>query len=167
LTPLAWWSMWKAEQRALVLLCIGIFLAYWTINSGAVNWRGGDSTGPRYMTPSLPFLSLPFAWFWEQSGSGMRRLLIVMAVISIVACFAMASIDVTAPAYGNVNIVLEILLPELAKGNFKNLILSQTGISPFLAFVFYAILVGGGLLSLWLATPNDQCRPYHDLETAR
>jgi hypothetical protein len=61
LTPRGWWSMETAGERALMILCITIFLSFWIINSGFFNWEAGWSTGPRYITPSLPFLALPFA----------------------------------------------------------------------------------------------------------
>src|SRR5262249_11973774 len=87
LTPIGWWSMESAGQRALMILCLVIFVSFWIISSGFVVWEAGSSTGPRYMTPSLPFLALPFAWLWEESGVFLRRILMGMATLSSILCF--------------------------------------------------------------------------------
>jgi hypothetical protein len=158
LTPMAWWSMWAARERALMVLCLAIFLAFWTINSGFFAWFGGASTGPRHITPSLPFLALPFAWLWDKSGFLLRKILVGMAVLSIIICFAMASIEVTAPVEA-ANTVTEILLPKLAKGNFPNLLLSKVGIDPLLIVALYVLGIGGALFVLWRATYSKDQDP--------
>ena len=154
LTPMAWWSMETAGQRALMILCLAIFLSFLIINSGVLDW-GGASTGPRYITPSLPFLALPFAWLWEKSKVFMRGTLLGLAILSSIICFAMASIQVLEPPKNNVNVVMVTLLPELATGNFHNFVLAELGMKRHLwrlALALYVFLICGGLVTLWIRT---------------
>lgn len=163
LTPMGWWSMETVGERALMILCLAIFLSFLIINSGAIGWEGGASTGPRYITPSLPFLALPFAWLWEQSRVFMRSTLLGLAILSSIICFAMAGIQVLEPLDQNVNVVMVTLLPELAKamtasisfkdGNFQNFVLADLPMKRHLcrwALALYVFLIYGGLVTLWI-----------------
>jgi hypothetical protein len=156
LTPLAWLIMWRAGARAITLLCVSIFLAFLLVNAAYVNWYAGASTGPRYMAPALPFLALPFAWLWDRSGAVLRWTTGILAIVSMMLCFAMASIQMFAPwdyerhTARVENVVVDTLLPKLAKRQLPNLVATQMGASRQAATISYALLVGGGLLLLWL-----------------
>lgn len=54
---------------------------------------GGDSPGPRYLTPALPFLAVPLAWAYQR----VPRLTAVAATISVVT---MVTATVTNPLIG-------------------------------------------------------------------
>jgi hypothetical protein len=148
LTPMGWWAMKTVGERALMILCVAIFLSFWIIiNSGFVHWEGGDSTGPRYITPSLPFLALPFAWLWQKSGVFFRSALMGMTILSSIVCFAMASVEVNSPLAQSGNVVLETLLPKLATGQIHNIVVSK--FSPSFALALYVGVIGSGLVTLW------------------
>jgi len=152
LTPMAWWSMETVGQRALMILCLAIFLSFLIINSGVLDW-GGASTGPRYITPSLPFLALPFAWLWEKSRVFMRRTLLGLAILSSIICLAMAGIQVLESP--GKNPVVVTLLPGLATGDFHNFVLAELGMKRHLcrlALALYVFLICGGLVTLWIRT---------------
>jgi len=153
LTPMGWWSMETAGERALMILCLGIFFSFLIINSGVDDWEGGASTGPRYITPSLPFLALPFAWLWEKSRVFMRGTLLGLAILSGIICFAMAGIQVLE--FTGKNAVMVTLLPELVTGNFHNFVLAELGMNRHLcrlALALYVFLICGGLVTLWIGT---------------
>jgi len=160
LTPIAWWSMETAGQRALMILCLAIFLSFLIINSGVSDW-GGASTGPRYITPSLPFLALPFAWLWEKSRVFMRSTLLGVAILSSIICFAMAGIQVLEPPNRNVNVVVVTLLPALATGDLHNFVLAELGMKRHLcrlALALYVFLICGGLVTLWIRTARPRLK---------
>jgi hypothetical protein len=160
LTPFALWSAWKSGEQSLVVLCFAIFLSFWIINSGFVYWRGGSATGPRYITPALAFLALPFAWFWDSGGIWWRRVLIALAVLSAVLCFAMAAIEPYAtdyPEYVGRNAVVEILLPKLANDlTDTNFVPVQVGFNPYLTLGLYLIGLCGGVIWLWRLAQSDK-----------
>jgi hypothetical protein len=164
-TPMAWWSMETGGERGLMILCLTIFLSFLIINSGLVHWEGGLSTGPRYITPSLPFLALPFAWLWEKSGVFLRRILTGMAILSSIVCFAMASIEVYTPDDLHANVVMEILLPKLASGQVNNLIVNRIGISPAFTLALYVVVIGGGIATLWRYTDSKASAILKDVST--
>jgi hypothetical protein len=152
LAPISWLAMDRAEERAIWLLCICVFVTFFLINASYVDWQGGWSTGPRYITPSLPFLALPFAWLWDWSRPVGRWALGGLVIVSGILCFAMASIDVTAVPIaenGVENVVIDRLLPGLAKQQLQNLVFEQLGGNPGVAIASYGLLIGAVVL-LWL-----------------
>ncbi len=54
---------WREHRaRPEVLLCAGVSLAFLLYNAGYYLPMGGHGTGPRFLVPALPFMSLPLAW---------------------------------------------------------------------------------------------------------
>ena len=157
LAPLSWLAMWRAGARSTVLLCLAVFLAFLLVNAAYVNWYAGATTGPRYVAPALAFLALPFGWLWDSSRTAARRVIGSVAITSAVLCFAMASVQMFAPwdyernRSRDDNVVIDTLLPQLARQDLPNLVVRQLGATRRTAFLSYAVLVGGGLLLLWLS----------------
>ncbi len=50
--------LWRAGQRATVLVCGSITLLFIWMNASLVDWQGGWAMGPRYLVPAIPFLAL-------------------------------------------------------------------------------------------------------------
>ena len=157
LAPLSWQAMWRADGRSTAVLCIAVFLVFLLVNAAYVNWYAGASTGPRYIVPALPFVALPFGWLWDQSRGAMRRVIGGIAIMSGVLCFAMASIQMFSPwdyqrqSSRVDNVVTGTLLPQLIRQDLPNLVVRQLGAKRRAAFLSYALVVGGGLLLLWLS----------------
>jgi len=71
--PYAIYRQWKIPgQRGLVITIILIAMYYFLWNSGYIYWTGGSTTGPRFLTPVLPFLCLPLAILWAKAGNYLK-----------------------------------------------------------------------------------------------
>ncbi|HUY70732.1 MAG TPA: hypothetical protein VMV08_00685 [Gaiellaceae bacterium] len=76
--------LWRRGLRAEALVC-GVITAGFTIaNCGYFLPYGGDSPGPRFLAPALPFLALGLA----PAFARMRRVVTVLAAVSIIASTA-------------------------------------------------------------------------------
>jgi hypothetical protein len=74
-----------------LVLCLAVIGYYFLLNASYFYWDGGSSTGPRHVTPALPFMVLPLLWFWIAAGPWLRRMLTGLTGLSIVFGFACAS----------------------------------------------------------------------------
>ena len=52
------------------------------MNSAYHYWDGGWSTGPRHLTPTVPFLALSLVFLWARAGAIGRSLLAVLSIVS-------------------------------------------------------------------------------------
>ena len=78
--PLALYKQWKTPgQKGLAITIIAVTLYYFLWNSGYAYWTGGGSTGPRHITPILPFVCLPLAFLWAKAGKNLRAGLVLYA----------------------------------------------------------------------------------------
>ena len=68
----------RGKQRPEALLFLAIAAAFLTMNASFVDWDGGNSFGPRYLLPALPFLALPLA----PAMARRPRLAMVLLVLS-------------------------------------------------------------------------------------
>jgi hypothetical protein len=114
------------------------------INSGYAYWDGGASTGPRHITPMLPFIGLALVPLWETCGRSLRLGLLAFATVSFALSLACATFYMTTPlaadGIGWVHDELfEFILPHFLAGDVHHLFAPQGN---------------GGLLSLaWLLVP--------------
>jgi 4-amino-4-deoxy-L-arabinose transferase-like glycosyltransferase len=77
-------SKYRAETIVLALICIFFFL----YNSSSAMWAGGDTVGPRYLTPMVPFLILPTIfvfnrWLKSRIGVAVIAVLIALSVFNV------------------------------------------------------------------------------------
>jgi hypothetical protein len=83
-----------ARLAALVIIAaVAMFL--W-INASYVYWKGGNSTGPRFLTPMVPFAGLAVAFAWPARRwlrGAMLALLALSAVLSVIC----AAVSMFAP----------------------------------------------------------------------
>jgi len=143
-TPFAWVAGWRRFGPPVVLALAAIPVVYLLINSGYAYWDGGASTGPRHITPMLPFIGLALAPLWETCGRSLRLGLLAFATVSFALSLACATFYMTAPlaadGIGWVHDELfEFILPHFLAGDVHHLFAPQGN---------------GGLLSLaWLLVP--------------
>ncbi len=75
------WRRRREEGTAIALAVCGGFLL---LQAGWVNPWGGESPGPRYVIPMLPFLALGLAQVWSSVPQVLRRLVLVVSICSMV-----------------------------------------------------------------------------------
>ena len=101
------WRRSRDEGAMIALLvCAGFML----LQAGWQNPYGGDSPGPRYLTPMLPFVVLGLADLWADLPRLVRRLVATVSVLSMV----LSTITYHLVGHGDLLIVrpLEILRDE-------------------------------------------------------
>jgi hypothetical protein len=91
----ATFGLWKlAKQKtyfsaALVAAMIAIY--YFLFNSSFYWWKAGRSFGPRYVGASIPLLCCGLAVLWQRATPAWRRVLIAVAVCSILLTLMVVS----------------------------------------------------------------------------
>jgi hypothetical protein len=82
--PVGLWKLWTQRTCSAAALVAGaIVLYYFLLNSSFYWWKSGLSFGPRYTGASLPFLCCGLPVIWERSSLAWRRVLLVLAAISV------------------------------------------------------------------------------------
>ena len=76
--------LWRRGLRAEAAVCAGVTVAFLDVDLSYFDPYGGDSPGPRFLIPALPFLALglPFAL------ARWRTLVTALVVVSVVASVA-------------------------------------------------------------------------------
>ena len=85
--------LWRSGRRADTLVCAAIPLLFLTYNAAYYLPFGGQSPGPRFLVPALPFLALPLAL-------ALRARPLVVAGLGLVSIAVMALATVTGPLTG-------------------------------------------------------------------
>lgn len=97
MVPFAWIAALRRFGAPLAAVLVAIPLVYLLINSGYAYWDGGQSTGPRHITPMLPFIGLALAAFWDFAARRLRACLLGMAIISSATSLMCATTMMTCP----------------------------------------------------------------------
>jgi hypothetical protein len=147
-------SLQKRDVDSLVGLgMVGVFLLlpiFWG------NPWGGDSPGPRYMTPALPFLAVPLAWAWSR-----WRLLTTAAVaISVLTMVAGTLTDplLSRHELGGLNIWLPALITGQTTDTLWTMALGGWG------WVLHLLTIGGVLYWLTRVARKPPPTPVEMLE---
>jgi hypothetical protein len=122
LVPVALWRLFaEPRRRVLAVLLTSIAVYYVLLNASYFYWDGGASTGPRHLTPILPFVCLPLCMLWQTVN---RWLLVGLLGLSIAASLVCAAVTMTAePIFERP--VWDFLLPEFVAGNLKGLMVQR------------------------------------------
>ncbi len=115
--PLALIALWRRPgQRSLAVILTVIPIYYFLWNSSFLNWTGGASTTPRYLTPMLPFLCLPLSLLWAGSGKILRAVLLALLAVSMLISLMSVSVSMLHGQSASGNIVTTYLVPEFFHG---------------------------------------------------
>jgi len=121
LTPIAIYLLWRNHKtKKIALMIISLAAYYLLLNSGFYYWYGGDSTGPRYLTPIIPFLCLPLSLVWTNARSTYKPLLVILFFSS----FLIALLSVSVTMHSDIEIenpLFDFLIPHLLNGYARNI----------------------------------------------
>jgi hypothetical protein len=88
------WVVWRAGHRAEAVVCVAVTAVFAVASSGYFVPYGGDSPGPRFFVPALPFLCVGLA-------PAFRRAPVVVAALAAASVVASTAIALTWPSAVN------------------------------------------------------------------
>ena len=148
LTPIAIYLLWRNHKNnKIALMVIALAVYYLLVNSAYHYWHGGFSTGPRHLTPIIPFLCLPLSLVWTNARSTYKPLVVILFFISFIIALLSVSVTMYSPEKIG-NPLFDFLIPGLLNGDARNivLIILRKLNEPFRSEIFRNSMVG--LLSL-------------------
>lgn len=90
--PVGFWMAFRRRKwLPEMLLSLAVTLYYFLLNASYFYWDGGASTGPRHVTPALPFMIVPLLWLWTEAQGRLRQLLVGLTALSVFFSLACAS----------------------------------------------------------------------------
>jgi hypothetical protein len=145
--PLAWAASFRRFGAPLALALVAIPVCYLLINSGYVYWDGGWSTGPRHITPALPFIGLALVALWQAAGRRSRAGLLAIAGASFVVSLMCATTTMTCPDMVDGKLVQDELfgciLPAFRTGQVHHLLApAGNGEAGSIAWLLLPVLLG-------------------------
>ncbi len=82
--PVGFLWLWKDKRfSSFALVAAGIALYYFLFNASFYWWKAGLTFGPRYAGASIPLMCLGLAVAWERASAGWRRVIMALAVCSV------------------------------------------------------------------------------------
>jgi hypothetical protein len=141
----------SGKHRSLLITITLIACYYLLMNSAYWYWYGGWSTGPRFLTATLPFVCLPLAiLFTRLQKTTLRLVLGVQFLLSMFVTFLAAVVNMTVPRDA-ANPVIDILIPSFLSGQVRT-IFKELGFGGHAGlFPLYFTLIAM-FLFVWLAT---------------
>lgn len=89
--PGLWWLWKQREHRTAALTAAGITLYYFLFNASFYEWKGGEAFGPRYASACIPVFCIGLAIAWQRATRVWRRVLVILAVGSILIALMVVS----------------------------------------------------------------------------
>lgn len=137
--------LWRAGRRAESVVCTAVPLVFLTYNAGYYLPYGGQSPGPRFLVPALPFLVLPLAFV-------LRARPLVVVGIGVVSVGVMAMATITGPLTG-VEYSIDTWFDRVGDGSAVETVFGWLGVEPswVAALPFAALLalaLGAALVRL-------------------
>jgi hypothetical protein len=131
---------WKREG-----LCFcGVILANLLFHSGMSNWDGGWSLGPRYLTPSIPFLMTAAVFFISKTAKTNSFISLLFAIAAILSVFmiTLGTIVFPFPDAGVQWPIFSLYVPLALSGAFGMNLGELLGLSAIAsAIIFYTVLL--------------------------
>jgi hypothetical protein len=122
LAPAGLYAMVRREPRTreLALVLLVITVAFFVYNASYWVWTGGDSVGPRYLVPLLPFLTFPIIFVLNGSKRAWQRAAItVLVILSIVGVWIQSLAGQSFPPESVGQPLLEYGLPLVRAGQLR------------------------------------------------
>ncbi len=114
--------VWRAGRRLEALVCGGVPVLFLAYNAAYYLPFGGQSPGPRFLVPALPFLALPL-------GFALRARPLVVAGIGLVSVGVMALATITGPLTG-VEYSVDTWFDRLGDGAVVETVTARLGVEP-------------------------------------
>jgi hypothetical protein len=128
------------------------------INASFYYWAGGASTGPRYLTPALGFLALPFGLFWAESSPRMKWLIGTLFAVSLALSLMCAAIAMDAPQEVRFPL-FEYIIPRFLAGESRTIPSYLFDLDPHIAIAIYLAVAGLVAALLWRWTDEGKGNP--------
>ncbi|MCB9451253.1 MAG: hypothetical protein H6672_07420 [Anaerolineaceae bacterium] len=153
--------IWRRhKQRSVTVLLAGVVAYFLLFNSSSVMWWGGNTVGPRYLVPMLPFLALPIIFVLDE---WLKNRLGVVAVTILVT---LSALNVWIQTIGGQafppevyqNPLFEYSLPNILNGDIARNYGTIVGLHGLLSLVPLLVVAGaiGFLLPGWLTRHSDR-----------
>lgn len=116
IAPIGIYYLWcRPDCRGIALTITIISVYYPLLNSSFYYWHSGDSTGPRYIIPMLPFLCLSLSIVWTNVGSRLKLALIGLFSLSFGISLICVSVSMFSPTKFK-NPLFDLLIPKFIDG---------------------------------------------------
>ncbi len=148
--------MWRRHsQRSVTVMLLGVIAYFLLFNSSSVMWWGGNTVGPRYLVPMLPFLALPIIFVlneWLTNRAGFI-LVVILAGLSFLNVWAQTIGGQAFPPEEFHNPLFEYTLPNIANGNIARNYATIIGLRGLLSLIPLLAVIGAIYLLLprWLS----------------
>jgi hypothetical protein len=76
-------ALWRRGERAVVLLCLGLFLSHLLLYARWGEWQGGGVWGPRFLLPVVAPLLVLAAGLWPRAARPRPALLAGVALLAL------------------------------------------------------------------------------------
>jgi hypothetical protein len=122
LAPAGLYAMVRRDThtRELALVLLVVSVTFFVYNASYWAWTGGDSVGPRYLVPLLPFLALPIIFVLNGAKRAWQRAAITALIImSIVGVWIQSLAGQSFPPEINRQPLLEYGLPLVRAGQLR------------------------------------------------
>mgnify|MGYP003582298314 CR=1 FL=1 len=141
-----WALLASTRHRVPMVAALLVVIYYFCLNAGYYYWDGGFSTGPRHVTPAVPFLMLGLGLAWARLSSPVRWLVIALSAYGVAVVMMTTLVNILAPNDGKAMLWGHVV-PMLLQGR-ANLPAHQLGLPygtafwlPFIGLAFAAWLL--------------------------
>jgi hypothetical protein len=127
------------RDRVLNAVVLAIALYYLLVNAGYYYWDGGDSTGPRHITPIYPFLAAALGIWLVSATDRVGALVLLVLLCSATISLACVAVTMTSPERV-LNPLTQLIGPRFLSGVWRQAIVYKfTGVPGWQQF---PLLVG-------------------------
>lgn len=145
LAPIGIYFLWRrSEYRSIALTITLISVYYPLLNSAYHYWDGGWSTGPRHITPMLPFLCMPLSKIWSSAGLKWKSVFVGLFLLSFGISLICVSVDMFSPDNFQ-NPLFNFLIPNFFNGKLT-CVVNEIGITKHASLLpIFTILTMGSI----------------------